>query len=160
MGRIWPACARPSSLSGEGGPLIAVLDTAALRALAGADERSQARLRALRARTTDMLVPAAVLAEGVFTGHRGHDYHVGRLLEAVAVVVVDRALGLVAGDMRHAALHAGGRSAPSAVDAIVAAVADDRARRDDVTIVTSDPADIGLLASLGDNARRVTITAV
>ena len=108
-----------------------------------------------------MVVPAAVLAEGVLTGHPGHDFHVRRLLELVHVTIVDEELGYAAGSLRHGAISDGGaRPAPSGVDAIVAALANACGAGDDVVVVTSDGEDIEMLVSFGDHAARVSVTVV
>ena len=141
----------------QGGALIVVLDTGGVSALAPAHAKSRARLRALRAGVDDLVVPAAVLAEGVLTGHPRRDFFVRRLLEHVAVVPVDEPIGLVAGTLRQAAIRGGIYPTPSGVDAIVVAVADELARRQDVEIVTSDRHDIGMLASIAEHAKRISI---
>lgn len=124
------------------------------------DERRRARLRVLREHASDLVVPAAVLAEGVFTGNVGHDYHVRRLLIVANVADVDEELGYTAGALRQDAIRAGFDPPPSGVDAIVAAEADDRASGDDVQIVTSDGDDVELLASLAAHAGRLTMVVV
>lgn len=144
----------------EGGQLIAVLDTGGIGGLAPIDERRRARLRVLRAQATDILVPAAVLAEGVLTGHPGRDFHVRRLLELVGVVSVDEQLGHAAGSLRHHAVSAGTQPPPSGIDAIVAALADDVGARNDVAIITSDGDDLELLASFGRHAVRISVIVV
>lgn len=121
------------------------------------DARGRARLRALRAQVSDLVVPAAVLAEGLFTGHPGHDFHLGRLLSLVDVAPLDRPLGLEAGRLRQRALAAQADPPPSAVDAVVVAVADAMAARDDVVIVTSDADDLELLGSLAEHAHRLFV---
>lgn len=162
MGRGGRARHLPSPTVGAyaGHSLIAVLDTSAITGLAPIDDRRRARLRALRAIADDIIVPTAVLAEGVLTGHPGRDHHVRRLLALVAVTDVDEDLGYAAGRLRQQAIKDGANPPPSGVDSIVAALADRRAGRDDVQIVTSDPADLGLLASYGDNAARIFIKAI
>ena len=173
MGDARTFCAGPRSWSGAGGEregvrdrgaegcrLIVVLDTAGVEALAPMDENRRARLRVLRRRASDIVVPAAVLAEGVLTGHPGHDFHVRRLLDLVDVAGVDQELGHAADALRRGALRAGLDTAPSGVDAIVAAAADAYAAREDVEIVTSDEDDIVLLATLADHADRLSVVAV
>lgn len=109
---------------------------------------------------SDLVVPAAVLAEGVLTGHVGHDHHVRRLLELAHVADVDEELGYSAGALRRAAIRAGVDPPPSGVDAVVAAEADDLATGDDVQIITSDGDDMELLASLAEHAGRLTVVVV
>jgi hypothetical protein len=108
----------------------------------------------------ELVVPAAVLAEGVLTGHVGHDDHVHRLLHLTRIADVDSALGDAAGALRQDAIRAGIDPPPSGVDAVVAAEADALAAGDDVHIVTSDGDDMELLASLAAHVRRLTVVVV
>ncbi|MGH9127046.1 MAG: hypothetical protein ACRDZ8_20330 [Acidimicrobiales bacterium] len=114
----------------------------------------------MRRQVTDFVVPAAVLAEGVFNGNPGYDFHVRRLLEEVHIADVDDGLGYAAGALRTNAIRASMDPVPSGVDAIVAAMADKRAASDEVVIITSDPGDIELLASLANHADRLSVIAV
>jgi len=114
----------------------------------------------LREQATDVIVPVAVLAEGVLTGKVGHDYHVRRLLDLVNITAIEEPIGYSAGAIRQAAIRGAREPAPSGVDAIVAAEADARAGSDDVRIVTSDGGDFEVLASLGDNRARLSILIV
>lgn len=134
--------------------MIAVLDTGGVSALAPVDEKTRARLRALRQQVDDIMLPAVVLAEGLLTGH-GRDHHVRRLLSQLNVLDIDEVLGLSAGRLRTQAIAGGAKPAPSGVDAIVAAVAD--AVRDDVQLVTSDPDDMAALLTYADHPGRVAI---
>jgi predicted nucleic acid-binding protein len=104
-------------------------------------------------------VPAAVLAEGVFNGHVGHDHHVRQLLTHANIAPVDEPLGYTAGALRQAAIGAGMDPPPSGIDAVVAAEADVRAARDNVRILTTDHDDLELLASLAINAARLSVLA-
>lgn len=137
--------------------MIAVLDTGGVEGLAPIDEERRARLRLLRDRVDDIVVPAAALAESVLTGHAGHDYHVWRLLEVVNIADVDASTGHAAGALRRAAMDAGTRPPPSGVDAVVAAAADARAAHDDVVIVTTDDDDFQVLGTLATNAARLSV---
>ncbi len=101
-----------------------------------------------------------MLAEGVLTGHPGHDFHVRRLLELVDVVTVDEELGYAAGSLRQGAIAAGAQPPPSGVDAIVAALADDHGARNAVVVITSDGDDLELLACFGDHAGRISVIVV
>lgn len=101
------------------------------------------------------MLPAAVHAEGLLTGHPGRDHKVRQLLGLVNVRDVDELLGLAAGRLRTLAIAGGAKPSPSGVDAIVAAVAD--AAGDDVTLVTSDPDDMAALLAHADNPDRVAI---
>ncbi len=140
--------------------LIVVLDTGGVDGLAPVDEERRARLRVVREEATDIVLPAAVLAEGVLTGNPDHDYHVRRLLDVVDVTAVDAAIGHAAGAIRGEAISGGLTPTPSGVDVIVAAEADARAWRDEVQIVTSDGDDFQVLASLADNASRLSVLVV
>lgn len=111
-------------------------------------------------RADDIVLPAAVLAEIVLTGHVGHDFYVKRLLDLVDVADVDETMGHAAGALRRAAMAAGMDPSPSGVDAVVGAAADGRAARDDVVIVTSDEGDFQMLGSLATNAARLSILVV
>jgi predicted nucleic acid-binding protein len=140
--------------------LIAVLDTGGVEGLAPIDEERRARLRLLRARADDLVLPAVVLAESVLTGHAGHDFHVRRLLDLVTIADVDAFTGHAAGALRRAAMGAGVKPPPSGVDTVVAAAADARAAHDDVVIVTSDDGDFQMLGSLATNAARISVLVV
>jgi hypothetical protein len=93
--------------------LIVVLDTGGVEGLAPIDEERRARLRVLRERAHDLVLPAAVLAESVLNGHPGHDFHVRRLLEMVDVTDVDAAMGIRGG--RASAVGVGWREGPSSL---------------------------------------------
>lgn len=140
--------------------MIAVLDTGGVEGLAPIDEERRARLRLLRDRADDLILPAAVLAESVLTGHAGHDFHVRRLLDVVNIADVDASTGHAAGALRRAAMGAGMKPPPSGVDAVVGAAADARAAHDDVLIVTSDGDDFQMLGSLAPNAAQLSIVVV
>lgn len=144
-----PSCCTPRS--GRG--LIVVLDTGGVEGLAPIDEVRRARLRLLRERADDLVVPAVVLAESVLSGHPSHDFHVQRLLAMLHVTAVDAAAGHAAGALRRAAIAGGQDPPPSGVDTSVVAAADARAATDDVLIVTSDGDDFDLLASLASHDR-------
>lgn len=140
--------------------MIAVLDTGGVEGLAPIDEERRARLRLLRDRADDLVLPAAVLAESVLTGHAGHDFHVRRLLDVVTIAEVDASTGHAAGALRLAAMGAGMKPPLSGVDAVVAAAADARAAHDDVVIVTSDDGDFQMLCSLATNAAQLSVLVV
>ena len=147
-----PLCADTS-----GGGLIAVLDTGGVEGLAPIDEQRRARLRLLRDRAEDLVLPAAVLAESVLTGHAGHDFHVRRLLDVVNIADVNASTGHAAGALRRAAMGAGMAPPPSGVDTVVVAVADALAAHDDVVMVTSDDGDFQMLGSLATNVDRLSV---
>lgn len=137
--------------------MIVVLDTGGVEGLVPIDEERRARLRLLRGRSEDLVLPAVVLAESVMTGHPGHDYHVGRLLDLVTIADTDASTGHAAGALRRAAKRAGMKPPPSGVDAVVAAVADAGAAHDEAVIVTSDGGDFQILGSLATNAARLSV---
>lgn len=137
-----------------------MLDIGGVEGLAPLDEERRARLRILCDAATELVVPAAVLAESVLTGHPGHDYHVRRLLDSVDIVDVGIALGYAAGMLRRYAIDAGMDPAPSGVDSIVAATADERATDDDVLVVTNDRGDFEMLGSLAVNVERLSVVVV
>ncbi|MBA2609871.1 MAG: hypothetical protein H0U92_13090 [Actinobacteria bacterium] len=149
-----------SAASAPGGGLIVVLDTGGVEGLAPIDEDRRARLRLLRERADDVVLPAAVLAESVLTGHAGHDYYVQRLLHVVNIADVDASTGHAAGALRRRAMDSGMKPPPSGVDTVVAAAADERAANDDVLILTSDDGDFQLLGSLTTNAARLSVLVV
>lgn len=103
-------------------------------------------------------MPAAVLAEGLFSGHVGRDSHVRRMLDLVRIVDVNELVGLAAGELRRQATFGGARPQPSGVDAIVAAAADGVGA--EALVVTSDAGDIGALLVHADSAAQVKILAV
>ena len=140
--------------------MIVVLDTGGVEGLAPIDEVRRARLRLLRDRTDDIVLPAVVLAESVLSGHVGHDYHVQRLLDVVNIAAVDEATGHSAGALRRVAMATGMKPPPSGVDCVVAAAADARAAHDHVVIVTSDEGDFQMLGSLATNAAQLSILVV
>jgi predicted nucleic acid-binding protein len=142
--------------------LIAVLDTGGVEGLAPIDEERRARLRLLRHRAEDLVLPAAALAESVLTGHTGRDFNVRRLLDVVNIADVDASTGHAAGALRRAAMGAGMNPPPSGVDSVVAAAADAHSAHDDVVIVTSDydDADFQMLGSLATNAARLSVLVV
>ncbi len=102
-------------------------------------------------------MPAAVLAEGLLTGHPGRDYHVQHLLSLVDIEPVDEVLGRSAGRLRVTTRRSGADPLPSGIDAVVVACADSRAARDDVVIITSDPDDVQALATHTDHKHRIHV---
>lgn len=140
--------------------MIVVLDTGGVEGLAPIDEDRRARLRLLRERADDLVLPAAVLAESVLTGRAGHDYKVMRLLDVVHIADVDASTGHAAGALGRGAMGAGMKPPPSGVDTVVAAAADGRAANDDVLILTSDGGDFHVLGSLATNASRLSVLVV
>lgn len=140
--------------------MIAVLDTEGVGALAADPRGSRARLRILRRDLEDVVVPAAVLAEGLFTGNPAHDVPVHRFLQMASITDITERLGRHAGALRQATVGRNGGPHPSGVDAIVAAVADQHAAGAHVVIVTSDPDDLGALTQHADHGERLSIHRV
>lgn len=123
-----------------------VLDAGGVTMLAG----SRARLAELRRRGEwPAIVPAAVLTEALTGDHR-RDFHENQVLRTCDIRIVDERLARSGAALRRAV---GGPRVPSAVDAIVAALADDVGG---ATVLTSDPRDLRALSR--HTANRVTIT--
>lgn len=126
-----------------------ILDSTALDEL-GSPEWRLALLEA----GYDLVVPTVVLAER-WTG-RPQDHQLRAGLRAATRPPLDEVRAHAAGELRHKVPPAR-RRAPSAVDAVVVAVADLQARRDDVLILTTDLADFEALRAHTSNGRRITI---
>jgi predicted nucleic acid-binding protein len=113
-----------------------VLDSHGLTSLA----HNRARLEELRRRGEwPAIAPSVILAEALTGDHR-RDYLENRLLRACEVKPVDELLARSAARLRAAART---RRTPSAVDAIVVAVADEAGG---AVVLSSDPADLRALA--------------
>lgn len=113
-----------------------VLDSGGLSALA----RDTARIRILRKRGQwPPIVPVEVLVESLTGDHR-HDHHVNKLLHLCTIRTTSEAVARYAAALRYRAKRAGA----SAVDAIVAAVAD---QLGGASVWTSDPDDLAALAA-------------
>jgi hypothetical protein len=122
-----------------------VLDSHGLTRLAN----NRARLEELRRRGEwPAIAPSVILTEALTGDHR-RDYLENRLLRACEIKLVDELLARSAARLRAAART---RRTPSAVDAIVVAVADDAGG---AVVLSSDPADLRALAHHTSN--RVTI---
>jgi predicted nucleic acid-binding protein len=94
------------------------------------------------------IVPSVVLTEALTGDHR-RDYHENRLLRTCDVRPVDEVLARAAGRLRAKTTS---RRAPSAVDAIVVAIADDAGG---ATVLSSDAGDLRTLARHTENAVRI-----
>jgi predicted nucleic acid-binding protein len=113
-----------------------VLDSHGVTRLAA----SRARLEELRRRDEwPAIVPAVVLTEALTGDHR-RDFQENRLLRACDIWPVDEQLARAAAELRFQVV---ARRAPSAVDAIVVAMADEAGG---ATILSSDPSDLRALA--------------
>ncbi|MDQ6616026.1 MAG: PIN domain-containing protein [Actinomycetota bacterium] len=99
-----------------------------------------ARLQELRRRNEwPALVPSVVLVEALTGDHR-RDFHENRLLSTCDIRPVDEVLARTAATLR---TKVKARRAPSAVDAIVVALADEAGG---AIVLTSDPGDLRALA--------------
>jgi hypothetical protein len=94
------------------------------------------------------LVPAVVLAEAL-SGDPRRDYHENRLLRTCELRDVDEALAREAAALR---AQVRTRWTPSAVDAVVVAVADQVGGG---TVLSSDPSDLRALARHTHNSVRI-----
>lgn len=122
-----------------------VLDSEGLTVLAA----DRARLAELRRRGEwPPLIPTVVLTESLTGDHR-RDYHENRVLRACDVRPVDSDLARAAAALRTAAM---GTASPSAVDAVVVALAD---RAGGATVLTADVEDLRALAAHATNEVRV-----
>lgn len=122
-----------------------VLDSGGLSLLAG----HRARLQEVARRGQwPPIVPSVVLAEAL-TGDPRRDFHQNRLLRTCQIEPVDEDLGRRAAKLRTAV---GGKATPSAVDAIVVAMAD---RTGGATVLTGDRRDLRALAAHTTNTVRV-----
>lgn len=122
-----------------------ILDSHGVTRLAG----DRARLAELRNRGEwPPLVPTVVLTEALSGDHR-RDYHENRLLRTCDLRAVDEALAREAAALR-AQVQA--RRIPSAVDAIVVAVADHAGGG---IVLSSDSSDLGSLARHTHNPVRI-----
>lgn len=122
-----------------------VLDSHGLTMLA----ENRARLDELRRRGEwPAIVPSVILTEALTGDHR-RDYHENRVLRTCDVRPVDEILARAAAHLRS---RASARHAPSPVDAIVVAVAD---QAGGATVLSSDPGDLRALARYTDNEVRI-----
>lgn len=116
--------------------MTVVLDSHGLTMLAG----DRARLAELRRRGEwPAIVPSVVLTEALTGDHR-RDYDENRLLRSCDIRPVEELLARSAARLRATTTS---RRAPSAVDAIVVATADDVGG---ATVLSSDPGDLRALA--------------
>lgn len=113
---------------------------------------NRARLEELRRRGQwPAIVPAVTLTEALTGDHR-RDYFENRLLRACDIRTVDELLARSAAKLRAAAR---ARRTPSAVDAIVVAVADDAGG---AIVLSSDQGDLRAMTSHTSN--QVTVASV
>lgn len=128
--------------------MTVVLDAHGLTALAA----RRAYLEELRRRGEwPAIIPSVVLTEALTGDHR-RDYHENRLLRTCDVRPVGELVARAAAALR---TRAGGRRPPSAVDAIVVAMADDAGG---ATVLSSDPGDLRAMAD--HTTSRVTVSGL
>jgi len=114
-----------------------VLDSGGIAMLS----RNRGRLDALRRRGEwPAVVPSVVLTEALTGDHR-RDFHENRLLRSCDIRPTSEALARSGAALRAAV---GGPQIPSAIDAVVAALADDLGG---ATVLTTDPRDLRALAA-------------
>lgn len=129
-----------------------VLDSGVLSTLAEKDGPLRIALREAIARGTDVLVPTAVIAEST-SGDGRRDAIVNRTLKLLSVIDLDHRIARSAAALRHARrLRAAGT-----IDAIVVATAD---LVPGTRLLTGDPDDLRLLASINGRTRVVALTNV
>lgn len=128
---------------------VCVLDSTALDEL-GSPEWRLALLEA----GYDLIVPTAVLAER-WTG-RPQDHQLRTALRSTRRLPLDEPRANAAGELRDKVAPSRRRT-PSAVDAVVVAVADHEARRDRVLVLTADLADFEALRAHTTNSRSIII---
>jgi predicted nucleic acid-binding protein len=87
-----------------------------------------------------VIVPTAVIAEATSGDHRW-DANVNRELKKAKIAVLDEPIARAAAKLRHAHRKAGAGT----IDAVVVATAD---RKPGTKIITGDPTDLALLASV------------
>ena len=127
-----------------------VLDSGALSALAEESRAFRTALEeALRTRA-EVFVPTAVIAEATTGDHR-RDATVNRALKTTSLVALDGRLARSAAVLRYAHKRAGAGT----IDAIVVATAD---LVPGTGILTSDPADLRLLASVRGRTHVIAIS--
>ncbi len=123
-----------------------VLDAHGLSALAA----KRAYLEELRRRGEwPAIVPSVVLTEALTADHR-RDFHEHRLLRTCDVRSVDEVTARAAAGLR---TRVRGRRPPSAIDAIVVAIAD---AAGGATVLSSDPGDLRALAGNATNHVQVS----
>ncbi len=124
-----------------------ILDSHGVTRLAG----DRARLAELRNRGEwPPLVPTVVLTEALSGDHR-RDYDENRLLRTCDLRAVDESLAREAAALR---AQVQGRRMPSAVDAVVVAVADQAGGG---IVLSSDPGDLRALARHAHNPVRIEL---
>jgi predicted nucleic acid-binding protein len=126
---------------------VVVLDSGAVSKIATGDALARSMWRQLTERGWLTTIPAVTLAE-VATGRGHRDVATDRLVRQVGgTVPCDDRMARQAGALRSNASK--GKQAPSAIDAIVAAVAEDRQPS---IVLTTDPADMAALLARAERA--------
>jgi predicted nucleic acid-binding protein len=129
-----------------------VLDSGALSVLAETDGSLRTAIREALSRDVAVLVPTAVIAEAT-TGDHGRDANVNRALKKTVLVTLDANIARSAAALRHAYRRAGAGT----IDAIVIATAD---IIPGTHVVTGDPVDLGLLASVRGRTHVVALSEI
>jgi predicted nucleic acid-binding protein len=125
-----------------------VLDSDGLTMLAG----HRARVEELRRRDEwPPIVPSVILTEALTSDHR-RDFHENRLLQTCDIRPINEYLARKGATLRTAV---GAARPPSAVDAIVVALADEVGG---ATVLTSDPRDLRALARHTANEVKIGVT--
>ena len=127
-----------------------VLDSGALSALADKSEAFRVALQERLRDGTEVLVPTAVIAEATTGDHR-RDANVNRALKRTSLIALDGALARSAAALRYAHKRAGAGT----IDAIVVATAD---LIPGTRVLTSDPVDLRLLASVNGRTRVIAMS--
>jgi predicted nucleic acid-binding protein len=127
-----------------------VLDSGALSYLAENDGSLRAALLQTLNRDIDVVVPTAVIAEAT-AGNRGRDANLNSALHKTVLIDLDEQIARSAARLRHTYRRAGAGT----VDAIVVATAD---IVPGTRVLTGDPVDLGLLASVQGRTRIVALS--
>jgi predicted nucleic acid-binding protein len=126
-----------------------VLDSGALTELGEKDGSVRAAIRKALSTGVAVLVPTAVIAEATTGDHR-RDANVNRALKKTTLVTLDKHVARCAAELRHAHRKGGAGT----IDAIVVATAD---QFPGARLITGDPADLTLLASVKGLTRVIAL---
>ncbi len=127
-----------------------VLDSGALSALAEENRQSRLALNGILLRGAEVVVPTAVIAEAT-TGDPRRDANVNRALKRTRSMNLDVRIARSAALLRH--VHK--RRGAGTIDAIVVATAD---LVPGSHVMTTDPNDLGPLASVHGRTRVVSVS--
>jgi predicted nucleic acid-binding protein len=129
-----------------------VLDSGALSALAEENRQSRVALNGILLKGAEVIVPTAIIAEAT-TGDPRRDANVNRALKKTRSIDLDVRTARFAAVLRHAYKRRGAGT----IDAIVVATAD---LIPGSHVVTTDPKDLGPLASMHGRTRVVALSDV